>query len=150
MSNSLAIATVTEALKNLLTSYLDLSEVSASQVSTLSPDAATGIANPGINVFLYQISPNAALRNQDLPTRTQDNKLLRKPQAAVDLHYLLTFYGDYLALEPQRPLGAAAIALHANPVLSQAQIQAAQVGFLGDSNLSTQTEQIRFTPIAFT
>src|SRR5271165_5603574 len=140
MSNSLAIATVTEALKNLLTSYLDFSEVTASNVSTLSPDAGAGIANPGINVFLYQISPNAALRNQDLPTRTQDNKLLRKPQAAVDLHYLLTFYGDYLSLEPQRLLGAATMALHANPVLSQAQIQAVQTGFLADSNLSTQTE----------
>ena len=124
MSNSLAIATVTEALKNLLTSYLDLSEVSASQVSTLSPDAPTGIAIPGINVFLYQISPNAALRNQDLPTRLADGTLLRKPQAAVDLHYLLTFYGDYATLEPQRLLGAATVALHANPVLSQTQIQA--------------------------
>jgi hypothetical protein len=150
MSNSLAIATVTEALKNLLTSYLDLSEVSASQVSTLSPDAPTGIAIPGINVFLYQISPNAALRNQDLPTRLADGTLLRKPQAAVDLHYLLTFYGDYATLEPQRLLGAATVALHANPVLSQTQIQAAQIGFLGDSNLNTQNEQIRFTPIAFT
>jgi hypothetical protein len=87
--------------------------VNASQVSTLSPDAPTGIAIPGINVFLYQISPNAALRNQDLPTRTHDNKLLRKPQAAVDLHYLLTFYGDYSTLEPQRLLGAATLALHA-------------------------------------
>ena len=150
MSNSLAIATVTEALKNLLTSYLDFSEVSASHVTTLSPDAPTGIAVPGINVFLYQISPNAALRNQDLPTRLADGTLLRKPQAALDLHYLLTFYGDYASLEPQRLLGAATVALHANPVLSQAQIQAAQVGFLGDSTLASQTEQIRFTPIAFT
>src|SRR5580704_13184023 len=150
MSNSLAIATVTEALKNLLTSYLDFSEVTASNVSTLSPDAPSGIPIPGINVFLYQISPNAALRNQDLPTRTQNGTLLRKPQAAIDLHYLLTFYGDYTTLEPQRLLGAATVALHANPVLSQTQIQAAQIGFLGDSNLSTQNEQIRFTPIAFT
>jgi hypothetical protein len=150
MSNALAIATVTEALKNLLTSYLDFSEVTGSNVTTLSPDAPTGIANPGINVFLYQVSPNAALRNQDLPTRTPDNKLLRKPQAAIDLHYLLTFYGDYLSLEPQRLLGSATMALHSNPVLSQAQIQAAEVAFLGDSNLDTQTELIRFTPIAFT
>jgi hypothetical protein len=150
MSNALAIATVTEALKNLLTSYLDFSEVAGSQVSTLSPDAPTGIAKPGVNVFLYQVSPNAALRNQDLPTRSADNKLLRKPQAAIDLHYLLTFYGDYATLEPQRLLGAATMALHSHPTLSKLQIQAAQVGFLGDSNLDTQTEQIRFTPVAFT
>jgi hypothetical protein len=150
MSNALAIATVTEALKNLVSSYLDFSEVTGWNVTTLSPDAPSGIASPGVNVFLYQISPNAALRNQDLPTRTLNNKLLRKPQAAIDLHYLLTFYGDYLSLEPQRLLGAATMALHSNPVLSPAQILAAQVGFLGDSNLGTQTELIRFTPIAFT
>ena len=90
MSNSLAIATVTEALKNLLTSYLDFSEVTASNVSTLSPDATT-IPIPGINVFLYQISPNAALRNQDLPTRTQSGKLLtqaaggHRPALSADL-----------------------------------------------------------------
>jgi len=151
MSNSLAIATVTEALKNLLTGYLDFSEVAAATVTTLSPDAPTGLAFPGINVFLYQISPNAALRNQDLPTRSHDKKLLlRKPQAAIDLHYLLTFYGEYATLEPQRLLGAATLALHANPVLSLTQIKAAQAGFLGDSTLSTQTEKIRFTPIAFT
>jgi len=152
MSNALAIATVTETLRNLLTQYIDGAQVTGAWVSTVSPDQPhSQLAIPGINIFLYQITPNAALRNQDLPTRTQDGTLLRKPQAAVDLHYLLTFYGDYATLEPQRLLGAATLALHASPVLPRSLIQAVQAGnpFLHTSNLDTQTEQIRFNPVVF-
>jgi Pvc16 N-terminal domain/IPT/TIG domain len=152
MSNALAIATVTETLRNLLMQYIDAAQVTGAQVSTISPDQPHGqLAIPGINIFLYQITPNAALRNQDLPTRTHGGTLLKKPQAAVDLHYLLTFYGDYATLEPQRLLGAATLALHASPVLPRSLIQAVQTGntFLNTSNLDTQTEQIRFNPVVF-
>jgi hypothetical protein len=153
MSNALAIATVTETLRNLISQNLDAAQVSGAWVSTVSPDQpATQIANPGVNVFLYQVSPNAALRNQDLPTRTRSGVLIRKPQAALDLHYLLTFYGDYSTLEPQRLLGAATLALHTTPTLPVSLIQSTQTSnaFLNTSNLDTQTEQIRFTPVAFT
>ncbi|HLN39988.1 MAG TPA: Pvc16 family protein [Xanthobacteraceae bacterium] len=152
MSNALAIATVTEALRNLLTQYIDLAGVSGAWVSTVSPDApASQLAIPGINIFLYQITPNAALRNADLPTRAQDGTLLRKPQAAIDLHYLLTFYGEYATLEPQRLLGAATLALHASPVLTPSLIQSVEASnpFLAGSNLDAQTEQIRFNPVVF-
>lgn len=153
MSNALAIATVTETLRNLITQNLDAAQVSGAWVSTVSPDQpASKLASPGVNVFLYQISPNAALRNADLPTRTPGGALLRKPQAAVDLHYLLTFYGDDSTLEPQRLLGATTLALHTTPTLPTSLIQSTQSGnsFLNTSNLDTQSEQIRFTPVAFT
>lgn len=153
MSNALAIAAVTETLSNLLSYYLDASGVTQAWVGTDSPDALTNPANKaGINIFLYQVTPNAALRNADLPTRTADGTLLRKPQAALDLHYLLTFYGDSTTLEPQRLLGAASIALQANPVLPKFLIQQTQTlnSFLQNSNLDTQTEQIRFTPAVLT
>jgi len=152
MSNALAIATVTETLRNLLTQYIEAAQVSGAWVSTMSPDAPPSqLAVPGINIFLYQITPNAALRNADLPTRTQDGTLLRKPQAAIDLHYLLTFYGDYATLEPQRLLGAATLALHASPVLPPSLIQSVEASnsFLASSNLNTQTEQIRLNPLVF-
>jgi len=153
MSNALAIAAVTESLTNLLSYYLPAAEVDSAWVGADSPDALTNSADKaGINVFLYQVTPNAALRNADLPTRRADGTLLRKPQAAVDLHYLLTFYGDSKALEPQRLLGAATIALQANPVLPRSLIQWTQsnTAFLKDSNLDTQTELIRFTPAVLT
>jgi hypothetical protein len=152
MSNALAIAAVTETLRDLLSHGIEVAQVNNALVTTTSPDQTANIANPGVNIFLYQVSPNAALRNADLPTRAANGSLLRKPQTALDLHYLLTFYGDYNALEPQRLLGAATLALHAHPTLSRSQIQAVQSAntFLNTSNLDTQSELIRFTPIAFT
>jgi hypothetical protein len=152
MSNELAVAAVTETLKDLISTPVG-SAVSGALVGTFSPDDNANILKPGVNIFLYQVSPNAALRNADLPTRTQDPRtLLRKPQAALDLHYLLTYYGEYAQLEPQRLLGAVAKTLHAYPTLSRQRIQSVQnsTSFLNGSNLDAQTEQIRFTPIAFT
>jgi hypothetical protein len=152
MSNALAIAAVTETLVNLLTNHIDNANVQGAWVSATSPDQKPpSLAFPGINVFLYQITPNNALRNADLPTRTTDGSLLRKPQAAVDLHYLLTFNGDYSTLEPQRLLGSATLALHANPTLPRSLIQSVQTNnsFLNTSNLDTQSQLIRFTPIVF-
>ena len=46
-----------------------------------------------MNVYLYRVSPNPAWRNQDLPTRAR-GPIVDRPLTAIDLHYLLTFYGD--------------------------------------------------------
>jgi hypothetical protein len=155
MSNELAVAAVTETLKDLISTPVG-NAVTGAQVGTFSPDDTANLltVKPGVNIFLYQVSPNAALRNADLPTRTQDGTLQRKPQAALDLHYLLTYYGDYSVLEPQRLLGAVVKTLHAYPTLSRTRIQEVQnnpqTQFLKTSNLDTQSELVRFTPIAFT
>ena len=69
----------------------------------------------GVNVFLYQVTPNAAWRNADLPTRRANGDLIQRPQAALDLHYLLTFYGDESLLQPQRVLGSVVRTLHCGP-----------------------------------
>ncbi len=153
MSNDLAIAAVTETLRDLISAPVSNS-VSGALVATYSPDDTTNLFKPGapgVNIFLYQVSPNAALRNQDLPTRL-NGALLTKPQVALDLHYLLTYYGDYTLLEPQRLLGTVAKTLHAHPTLSRDRIRAVQssTAFLNASNLDTQSELVRFTPIAFT
>jgi hypothetical protein len=151
MSNALAIASVTETLVHLLTHHIGIAQVAGATVSALPPDSPTGLANPGINIFLYQISPNPALRNADLPTRQPDGALLRRPQTALDLHYLLTFYGDETRLEQQRLLGAVALALHAHPVLPRDLIQhvEAQTTFLAGADLAQQSELVRFVPINF-
>jgi hypothetical protein len=75
-------------------------------------------------VYLYHVTPNPSARNVDLPTRRADGTLTQRPQAALDLHYLLTFYGDDKELEPQRLLGSAVRTLHAQPVLSRDLIDA--------------------------
>jgi Pvc16 N-terminal domain len=151
MSNALAIATVTETLLHLLTHHLGVAQVPGATVTAVPPDSSTGLASPGVNIFLYQISPNPALRNADLPTRQADRSLLRRPQTALDLHYLLTFYGDPTRLEQERLFGAVALALHAHPVLPRALIQhvETQTPFLAGADLDQQTESIRFVPINF-
>jgi hypothetical protein len=152
MSNHLAAATVTAALRHNLQTVLD-TEVSAltARVTTLRPNApATDLPAPGINIFLFQATPNAALRNADLPTRRGDGSLANRPAAAVDLHYLLSFYGDDARLEPQILLGCAIRALHAEPVLTREAIQnTISLGlfdFVADSDLAGAIDLVRFTP----
>jgi Pvc16 N-terminal domain len=110
------------------------------------PDSSN--QTPLVNVYLYQVTPNGAYRNTDLPTRSADGTLGRRPQAALDLHYLFTFHGNDDQLEPQRLLGAVATTLHAQPVLSRQDIIGAlnQYGFLATSNLADQVDRVRFTP----
>jgi len=72
---------------------------------------------------MYQVTPNAALRNADLPTRRGDGSLIRLPAAAIDLHYLISFYGNDLNFETQILLGSVVASLHAEPSLSRTDIQ---------------------------
>jgi hypothetical protein len=149
MSNALAIAAVTESLVELVSQNIGASQVAGAQVTAVAPDEP-GLPKTGVNIYLYQISPNAAFRNADGPTRTADGALLRRPQAALDLHYLFTFYGDDATRERERLLGAVAVALHAQPVLPRSLIQSVEVGFLAAADLDRQSELVRLTPIVFT
>lgn len=148
MSNFLAIATVTAALQQVLLTPVTNAVASAS-VGFNRPDPSN-LTTPLVNIYLYQIAPNAAYRNADLPTRRSDGSLSQRPQAAFDLHYLFTFHGNDSQLEPQRLLGAVVTALHAQPLLSQSNINSAvtSFGFLAGSGLESQVERIKFTPMA--
>src|SRR5262245_11093271 len=151
MSNALAVATVTATLKHVLTIVVQGSGVDSAVVTAVRPDVASGLPAQGVNVFLYQVSPNAAWRNADTPTRRADGSLLRRPQAALDLYYLFTFYGEDLTFDQQRLLGTVVRHFHATPVLSRAEIAAVQAAepVLITSTLSEQIELVRFTPINF-
>jgi hypothetical protein len=106
---------------------------------------------------MYQATPNAAFRNSDLPTRRPDGSLVQKPQAALDLHYLFSFYGDDTHFEPQRLLGSLVRTLHSQPLFSRDEITKAigaliasdaTLSFLSASDLANQLERIRFTPLS--
>ncbi len=150
MSNFLAIATVTAALGLSLQGAIG-TDVPGATVTTLRPDGSGGAPSPHVNLYLYQITPNAAWRNADLPTRTGNGQIMQRPQTALDLHYLLTFYGDEARLEPQRMLGSAVRTLHAQPVLTPPMIQnatsSATFPFLASSDLARQIELVKFTPL---
>jgi len=96
MSNHLAIATVTAVPRKTLQDAFDAAQpqVAGARVTTARPNApAADLPNPGVNIFLYQTSPSEALRDQDLPRRRGDGATIQQAQAALDLHYLLTFHG---------------------------------------------------------
>jgi len=157
MSNHLAVATVTEILKQRLHEVV-IADVPGASATALrpNPDGGTsnGLPNPGVNIYLYQITPNAALRNSDLPTRRQDGSVSQRPLAAIDLHYLMSFYGDDDTQEPQRVLGSVVRTVHAQPVLTrdiirrtiEALVQGNPDHFLKDSDLADQMELVRVTP----
>ncbi len=152
MSNDLAIATVTATLNDLLRPAVE-AEVQGAGVSMVRPDELETLRTPGVNIFLYQVSPNPAYRNADLPLRRNSNgALVELPQVALDLHYLLTFYGDEPTLEPQRVLGSAVRVLHARPLLTRDMIQntvgSVSFPYLAGSDLAEQIERVKFTPIS--
>jgi hypothetical protein len=148
MSNALAIATVTTALAQIIRTAVQ-SVVPGADVLTERPDS-TPLGQPRVRLFLYQVSPNGALRNNDLPTRAANGSLVKRPTVALDLHYLLAFYGNENDLEPQLMLGAAVRDIHAKPVLMRQMIEDAiiSVPFLAASNLADAVEQIKFAPLS--
>jgi hypothetical protein len=152
MSNFLAIAAVTATLRQILQSAVG-TDVAGANVSTLRPDTPeNGDAEPRVNLYLYQVTPNAAWRNADLPTRNPAGRLVDRPQVALDLHYLLSFYGNEGQLTPQRLLGSVARTLHARPVLTRQTIRdtiaSPSYNFLAGSNLADDVELVKFSPIA--
>lgn len=156
MSNYLAIATVTATLAHMLRDPVQ-ADVGGSDVwPDRPPDDDSAPAGPEVRIFLYGVRPNAAWRNADLPTRSSGGDLAQRPQAALDLHYLLSFYGDERALEPQRMLGSVVRELHARPLLGRDEIRQmvaagvdADPSFpLATTDLADQPELVRFTPLA--
>jgi hypothetical protein len=152
MSNSLAIATVTRALQGIVQQAVG-SVVPGAAVLTRSPTkiSDTDQQNSSVNLFLFQATANDAWRNEDLPARSADGTLRRRPRLAVDLHFILSFHGDDTMLVPQRMLGAVLAELHREPRLTVSAIRGAIAmaggdhGPLGDSDLADQVESITFS-----
>lgn len=150
MSNAIAVAAATATLVSVLDEALaDQGEGGVTNVkaTTLRPDmltSANGDEVRGVNVFLYQVTPNAAWRTEDLPTRRTDGTLVTRARQALDLYYLLTFCGDEARLEPQRLLGVAVGTLAAQPVLSRALVRSA----IGRARTADPTTYLQFSDLA--
>jgi len=149
MSNYLAIATVSGALQQILQGPV-VEAVTGASVGFSRPDGKASGKGPTVNLYLYRVSPNAAYRNVDVPTRRIDGTLVKTPLTALDLYYLFTFRGSDEKLEPQRMLGAVASTLNAQPLISTDNITNAvkNHGFLKGSGLDAQIERVRITPSA--
>jgi hypothetical protein len=167
MSNALAIASVTAVLRDLLNNGLIDHDVSATlgnvTVSSLAPDRidiTSQNQQSRLNLFLYQVTPNAAWRNVGLPSRNGNGERVSNAPLALNLHYLLTAYGA-LELHAEILLGYGMQLFHETPVLTRAAIRTAlappsqvagggnlppQMQALFTSELSEQVEQIKIIP----
>jgi Pvc16 N-terminal domain len=150
MSNFLAIATVTATLQRLLQASVQL-DVPGARVTTVRPDASGGSTpEVGVNVYLYQATPNPAWRNADLRNRRPKGDLIKYAQAGLDLYYLMTFYGNEVELEPQRLLGSTVRTLVDQPILTaemiQDTIERSNFDFLQRSTLAEQVERVTIVP----
>lgn len=149
MSNTLAIATVSAVLQNRITTLLDL-HMSSDFDATAGPPRSP--LTPGVYVHLYRVTPNATLRNADLPTRSASGTLARRPRLALDLHYALTFVGitDNTTFDAERLAGLVLTDLHARPMLHPDEIDAyvrtrAADHVLAEADLADQLARVRFT-----
>ncbi|MFE7167628.1 DUF4255 domain-containing protein [Streptomyces sp. NPDC057616] len=147
MSNALAIAHVTQALALLIENNVGPEFGEAVKVEPRKPPADPQLEQPTISVFLYQVTPNTSLRNNDLPTRASDGTLVKRPAAALDLHYVISAYGDERELVGQRLIGSVVRTLHEIPVLPHDVIeQAGERPYLAGSDLAEAAQRVRFTP----
>ena len=154
MSNSLAIATVTEAFRQQIQQALTDSEaetgISGALAKALRPATTTsghptGEPNVYAGLYLYQVVPNAAWRNDFTPVRRSDGSAVRGTRSAYDLYYLITFYGDESKLEPQRILGSVVRKVASEPILTSDMINNAKTGALAKSDLETEVERVKFS-----
>lgn len=151
MSNHFAIATVSAALRSLVDDAASAALTGVlTNVENGRPDRLVPPDDEAaVSIFLYQVTQNPHWRNDDLPTRRGDGSLVQRPQAALDLYYLLTFFGVESQQHPELLLGGVATALHREPVMSRARIEAviAAEAHLALSDLAAQPELVRFAPV---
>jgi Pvc16 N-terminal domain len=142
MSNAYAIAAVTMTLQGLLIRALD--PLSVSDVTTLPLDKARTNAVDQLNLFLYNTSVDAQLRNS--PPRTSRPGESGEPALPLRLYYLVTAYGQGDDdTRGHKLLGHAISALHDRPLLDRDEILNA-THTLTDSDLHMQVERVRITP----
>ena len=156
MSSALAVAAVTAVLRSLLDDRLIARGVTANlggvTVSALPPDRIPIGADERsqLNLFLHRLTPNSSWRS------ARPSSASTRPPLALDLHYLVTAYGEQ-DFHAEILLGHAMQLLQDNPVIGRETIRevltavapAGGAGLvssgraaLADSSLADQLEQI--------
>ncbi len=154
MSDYRAVAAATRTLQNMLQGAVNAA-VPGAVVRPQRPERMPNVTGPGeVTVYLFQVSANPAFRNAELPVRNRDGSLIRRPQVALDLHYLISFYGDEGKLIPQLLLGAVVSLLHSQPFPRLEDMPGGPSGSedseLGGSGLQQQADRLRFVPLPLT
>ncbi len=161
MSDFLALAAITTALRNLLDSHLN-ADVAGTTLTTRPLDRAReGITGNQVNLFLYHTAVNAAWRNQDIPWKVRPGETAFPP-LALTLHYLITaFYGEdedsvdtttdaTRILGTHRLLARAMSTFHDFPLLDAATINSILPANDQLAHPYDQVERVRITPQTLT
>ncbi len=149
MSSPSAVAAVTLTVQGILTNGVTADpDLSDATVTILPPDKARGNNNANqLNLFLYQILPNAAWRNMNVPGQVMSGET-GTPPLALTLHYLLTAFGrdnDTTLPFGHHLLGKAMSVLYDHPLLGPDEIRAATAVALPGNDLDKQVERVRIT-----
>jgi Pvc16 N-terminal domain len=125
-------------------------------VTTVPPDRLdTGAQEKNVvNLFLHRVSRNPGWANLGPPPRDSQGNEVAAPPLGVDLHYIVSAYGQD-PLTAEILLGHAVAALYEQPVLPRAAVRRALApnppdpalpAAVSASKLADQVEQLRITP----
>ena len=147
MSNYLAIATVTATLQKTLQQVIQR-DVDGARVTTARPEGSgSGAPETGVNLYLYHLKRNPAWGNADISSRQRKGEVVKRNQIALDLYYLLSFYGNEAELEPHRLLGSVLRTMEDRAILSPQMIREVvsepTFNFLSNSDLAEQLDTVR-------
>jgi hypothetical protein len=166
MSTALAIASVTQVLRDLLNNGLIDHDVTGVingnvNVTSLPPDLVVTSTDEQaqLNLFMYHATPNQGWRNEHFPSVNSAGNRVSNPPLALNLHYLLTAYCSN-ELHTEILLGYGMQLLHENPVLSRDAIKRSlalpssmngtglplNLQSLATSKLAEQVELIKIIP----
>jgi hypothetical protein len=159
MTTPFALGAVSAVLRSRLTLSLAASGVSASvggvKVTALPPDRiTTGPQEQNrLNVFLHHVTRNPGWANLGPPPRNGGGELVASLPLAVDLHYVVSAYGQD-PLTPEILLGHAVAAFNDEPTLTRAIIRRALApappdptipAEVSSSRLADQFESVKVT-----
>ncbi|MFY9822110.1 MAG: Pvc16 family protein [Thermoanaerobaculia bacterium] len=94
MSTYKAIAAVSKTLKDLLLDRMEDLTTTPVAVTLAPPDIIiSGITGRRLNLYLFQVTENGSLKNQEIPGQGHPGAFGRPP-LSLDLHYLMTAYAE--------------------------------------------------------
>jgi hypothetical protein len=161
MSTALAIASVTAVLKHMLGNTLlqqpTVTGMGDLTVTALPPDRVLTSTEERtqLNLYLYRLTPNSSWRRGAVFASHKASQ--ENPPLALDLHYLLTAYGER-DFQAEVLLGHAVQFLYETPVLTRETIRSILASLsqgngsgpaltaLAASTLADQLEQITIRP----
>src|SRR5260370_35396507 len=142
--SALAIAATTATLRGVLAKGINITNVT---VRPLDSARATTTGEQ-VNLFLYQVLPDAAWRNRDIPRKVRPGETAQPP-LPLTLYYLITTFGadNDNDIGSHVLLGRIMSILHDYPVMGAKEIKDATGADvdLKNTNLHEQIERIRIT-----